>query len=219
MKHEYNPQKHHRRSIRLPDYDSAQSGTYFITICAWQREAIFGTIENGIMHLSPIGRILEKEWKRLVYSFANIRLDAVVIMPNHVHGIITILESTSSVRATHPLPTIDLYGDNLLPADTPSCPSGSPLPYDGIPVRATHPSPANLPSGNNPLPANAPSGPDGSPLHYDIGGVARTRWPDTGIIRRDHWTIQVTRHKTDLVFTGVQSHAHLAAELFRAYHS
>jgi putative transposase len=51
----FDPQKHHRRSIRLPDYDYSQSGAYFITVVTHQRACLFGEIVDGVMQLSAIG--------------------------------------------------------------------------------------------------------------------------------------------------------------------
>jgi len=52
----YDPNKHHRRSIRLPGYDYRTPGAYFITICSWQRECLFGEVINDKMQLSPYGK-------------------------------------------------------------------------------------------------------------------------------------------------------------------
>jgi hypothetical protein len=57
-------QKHHRRSIRLKGYDYTQPGGYFVTICAYQREEIFGEVVNGEMRLSSLGKIVQTEWFR-----------------------------------------------------------------------------------------------------------------------------------------------------------
>ena len=54
-------QKHHRRSIRLKGYDYTQPGGYFVTICAYQREEIFGEGVNGEMRLSSLGKIVQTE--------------------------------------------------------------------------------------------------------------------------------------------------------------
>ncbi len=86
----YNSEVHHRRSIRLPGYDYGQTGLYFITICAWQRQCIFGAIEDGEMHLNPVGEIARDEWLRTAKMRRNIDIAEFVIMPNHVHGIIAI---------------------------------------------------------------------------------------------------------------------------------
>ena len=60
----YNPDKHHRRSLRLPGYDYSQSRTYFVTICAYQRQCIFGDIVNGQMGLNQYGAIVADEWQK-----------------------------------------------------------------------------------------------------------------------------------------------------------
>jgi len=87
----FNTQQHHRRSIRLQAYDYASPGAYFVTICAHQRECIFGDVVSGEVSLSDAGRIAEQTWKRLPWFFTNIELDAFIVMPNHVHGILVIV--------------------------------------------------------------------------------------------------------------------------------
>ena len=88
----YNPQKHHRRSIRLKGYDYSQEGAYFITICCHNRQGIFGEIKNGKMHLNKYGKIAETEWRKTAVIRNNVELDEFIIMPNHVHGIIKITD-------------------------------------------------------------------------------------------------------------------------------
>jgi hypothetical protein len=58
----YNPNKHHRRSIRLKGYDYTQAGAYFITICTWQRDALLGEVINGEMQLSRYGQTVQFNW-------------------------------------------------------------------------------------------------------------------------------------------------------------
>ncbi len=84
------PPQHRRRSIRLPDYDYAQPGAYFITICTSRRRCLFGEIVDSEMRLNAIGRIVEEEWHRSGEIRREIILDAFVVMPNHIHGIINI---------------------------------------------------------------------------------------------------------------------------------
>ena len=88
----YNPDKHHRRSIRLRGYDYSQPGAYFITICTHDRDCLFGDVIDGVMDLTPYGRIVSDEWHRTEMVRSNVVLDAFVVMPNHVHGIIWIVE-------------------------------------------------------------------------------------------------------------------------------
>lgn len=86
----YNPDIHHRRSIRLKDYDYSHSGAYFVTVCAWKKECLFGEIKNGEMLLSEYGEIVMKCWDGLPDHYQNVQLDEFVIMPNHIHGIIVL---------------------------------------------------------------------------------------------------------------------------------
>ena len=89
----YNPNKHHRRSIRLKGYDYAQAGLYFITICTQDRAHLFGKIENGKMILNPYGHIAQTEWQHTAAIRDNCRLHESIIMPNHLHGIIEITKN------------------------------------------------------------------------------------------------------------------------------
>ena len=94
----YNPNIHHRRSIRLKGYDYTQAGLYFITICCHRRGnpswLPLGKIENGVMILNDAGRMVETEWMHLKSRFPNIELHEYVIMPNHFHGILEIVGAT-----------------------------------------------------------------------------------------------------------------------------
>ena len=84
----------HRRSLRLPEYEYSQVGAYFITVCATSRECLFGEVVDGEMLLNEAGRIVQAIWHRLSNRFANVELDALVVMPNHVHAVITIVDGT-----------------------------------------------------------------------------------------------------------------------------
>jgi hypothetical protein len=89
----YNPQIHHRRSIRLKNYDYASSGAYFVTIVTHQRQCLFGAIVDGAMRLNEWGAIAERCWMEIPQHYPHVILDAFVIMPNHVHGIIILNEN------------------------------------------------------------------------------------------------------------------------------
>ena len=94
---------HHRRSIRLKGYDYSSAGAYYVTIAAWQREFLFGEIVNKEMRLNKLGKIVEWEWLELPKRFSYIELGAYMVMPNHFHGIIFIVER----RGTVPVPEDD----------------------------------------------------------------------------------------------------------------
>lgn len=105
----FDPQKHHRRSIRLKRYDYSQEGAYYVTIVTWRREFLFGDIVNQEMMLSPYGEIAQKWWEEIPVHFLNVETGAFVIMPNHVHGIIYILDER---RGTVPVP--EEHGENSI---------------------------------------------------------------------------------------------------------
>ncbi|GET34162.1 hypothetical protein PbJCM13498_30250 [Prolixibacter bellariivorans] len=86
----YDPKIHHRRSIRLKNYDYAGKGLYFITLCTAQRKNLFGEIINGELFLNPLGEIAKEEWAKTPEIRNNTSLGAFIIMPNHMHGIISI---------------------------------------------------------------------------------------------------------------------------------
>jgi REP element-mobilizing transposase RayT len=81
-----------RRSVRLEGYDYTQAGMYFITICCQNMECLFGNVTNGVMILNPAGEMIESYWLNLIEDYSNIKLYEYVVMPNHFHGIIDIVE-------------------------------------------------------------------------------------------------------------------------------
>jgi REP element-mobilizing transposase RayT len=86
----FDPQKHHRRSIRLKGYDYASEGAYYVTIITQNRECLFGEIIDGEIHLTKYGEIVEKGWIEISIHFPNVETGTFIVMPNHVHGIILI---------------------------------------------------------------------------------------------------------------------------------
>jgi putative transposase len=86
----FDPQRYHRRSIRLKEYDYAQPGAYFITIVTQGRKFLFGEIANQEMRSNDYGRVADEGWHAIPEHFRNVELGAYVIMPNHVHGIVLI---------------------------------------------------------------------------------------------------------------------------------
>lgn len=103
----YNPDIHHRRSVRLRGYDYSGTGAYFVTLCAHERECLFGELADGIMRLNPAGEIVRALWNGLPDRFPNLTTDLSVIMPNHFHGIIMI----NAVGAPLAAPAFNLTGN------------------------------------------------------------------------------------------------------------
>ena len=87
----YDPPRHHRRSIRLPAYDYARAAAYFVTLVAHTRESLFGQVIDSEMRLSVLGLVVAEEWRRTAEIRREVELDAFVVMPNHVHGIVIIV--------------------------------------------------------------------------------------------------------------------------------
>lgn len=83
----YNPEKHHRRSIRLSGYDCSRLGYYFVTICCHQRQYLFGEIVDCVMQLDRYGEIIAETYRWLSRRYPYLILDEWIIMPNRVHGI------------------------------------------------------------------------------------------------------------------------------------
>ena len=98
----YDPQKHHRKSIRLPGYDYSQAGAYYVTIVTYHRDCLFGEIVNKEMILNDFGKIADACWRAIPEHFPLVELGSHIIMTNHAHGIIVIRndELTSNAGAT-----------------------------------------------------------------------------------------------------------------------
>ena len=88
----FNLERHHRRSIRLKGYDYSQPGAYFVTIGTQDRACLFGDVVDGEMRLNDAGRLVVAEWERIPERFPHIALDAFIVMPNHIHGILVITQ-------------------------------------------------------------------------------------------------------------------------------
>jgi hypothetical protein len=91
----YNPDIHHRRSIRLKAYDCSQAGAYFVTICLQGAECSLGEVVGEQILLNDIGRMIEQWWIKLPAKYATVKVDEFVIMPNHFHGLIVIRDDAA----------------------------------------------------------------------------------------------------------------------------
>ena len=95
MNHSYDPKIHHRRSIRLPDYDYSQPGFYFITLCTQNRLHLFGEISDDIMLLNDAGKMVHRIWNEIPIHYKPFAIHDFVVMPNHIHGILEITTNTT----------------------------------------------------------------------------------------------------------------------------
>jgi REP element-mobilizing transposase RayT len=101
------PEGHHRRSVRLRGYDYAQPGAYFVTICTHCHVCIFGDVVNGEMIVNECGQRVTEEWLYTGLLRPDVVVDAFVVMPNHLHGIVIILERDQRGRGVLHTPYVD----------------------------------------------------------------------------------------------------------------
>ena len=95
----FDAQKHHRHSIRLPNYDYTQPGGYFITIVTYHRDLLFGEVANEQMMLNDFGKTADECWRIILEHFPNVELGAYVVMSNHIHGIIVIKDNITTTNS------------------------------------------------------------------------------------------------------------------------
>jgi putative transposase len=97
-----------RRAGRLAGWDYAGDGTYFVTVCTHEREALFGETVDGMVVMNPFGEAVNACWMALPSHFPHVDTDAFVVMPNHVHGILMfhrdMMSISRGVGARHALP-------------------------------------------------------------------------------------------------------------------
>jgi len=110
-----------RRSIRLPGYDYGQSGGYFVTIVAQGRSPHFGEVIHGELRLNDAGQMIQTQWQTISERFAGVELGEFVVMPNHFHALLFIVQSeensvgaalvaAQSGAGTRPAPTKTTLG-------------------------------------------------------------------------------------------------------------
>ncbi|MDQ7009898.1 MAG: hypothetical protein Q9M94_06405 [Candidatus Gracilibacteria bacterium] len=101
----HNPNQTPRKSLRLEKYDYSKAGlhpkstsfrAYFITISTQNKLCLFGKIENNKIDLFEYGKMVEKFWLELENKFDNVKLHKFVVMPNHFHGILEIIETNKN---------------------------------------------------------------------------------------------------------------------------
>ncbi|HTG34847.1 MAG TPA: transposase [Thermoanaerobaculia bacterium] len=103
----YDPDKHHRQSIRLKGYDYSLSGAYFVTLCVQHRECLFGDVIGVILQANDAGQMVERWWRELTRKFPTVSMDEFVVMPNHLHGVLILQRSqVSQGSESSPLGTV-----------------------------------------------------------------------------------------------------------------
>ena len=113
----FDREQHHRRSIRLQGYDYSRPGAYFVTMVSHMRECLFGYVTGGRVTLNAFGEIVADEWKKSGDIRKNMEFDVFVIMPNHVHGIVHIVDRRGDRRVAPTMPDAPLTpAKHLLPS-------------------------------------------------------------------------------------------------------
>jgi putative transposase len=98
----YDPEIHHRRSIRLRGFDYRTPGLYVVTICTEHRLHLFGEVVDGEMQPSPAGEMVEQTWDEMPSAYPGVDIDAFVAMPNHVHGIVFLVPQHTDLYPMSP---------------------------------------------------------------------------------------------------------------------
>ncbi len=95
-------------SARLSYWDYSSPGLYFVTVCTKFFEPYFGKIDRGFSLLNELGQTVFQYWSEIPQHHKNIAIDEFIVMPNHIHGIIVIVETlhATSLQSTSLLPTM-----------------------------------------------------------------------------------------------------------------
>ena len=97
-----------RKSIRLQGYDYSQNGAYFITICTKDRQAILGAVVgDGVLDvprcdLSKCGKYIDSRIQKMNNIYDNVKTEKYIIMPNHIHLLISVTDKNGSSRTPTP---------------------------------------------------------------------------------------------------------------------
>ena len=89
-----------RRSSRLQGYDYRSSGAYFVTICTVEKRPLFGMVREGSVQLNELGQIADTCWKQIERVRSGVELDAYIVMPNHIHGILLFSREDAATKAS-----------------------------------------------------------------------------------------------------------------------
>ena len=104
----YNSEIHHRRSVRVKGYDYSQDEAYFVTVCAYNKQCLFGNIAGRKMELNGAGEMVDCWWRRLSEKFPETVLDKYEIMPNHFHVII-VVRSVGAIPCNRPISVVPVF--------------------------------------------------------------------------------------------------------------
>jgi putative transposase len=109
-----NPIPYNRRSVRLVGYDYSSPGAYFVTVVTHKHLCKFGRIISGKMEINALGKIIQDCWVKLPDHFPDIEIEPFVVMPNHIHGIISIYEKDCSRGTIYRAPTPEKFAQPVV---------------------------------------------------------------------------------------------------------
>lgn len=108
----FDAQQHNRRSLRVPGFGYSAPGAYFVTICTYGRGALFGEVAGEEMVLGEFGEIAREQWFQtaILRSYVRMAKEDFVVMPNHIHGVIEIVENDTVWARYHRAHTVERFG-------------------------------------------------------------------------------------------------------------
>ncbi len=89
-----------RRSVRLSGYDYSSAGAYFVSFVVQGRLCLFGEVVDGEMCLNGAGKMVRRVWEGMPERFPYIVMDAYVVMPNHMHGVVFLSQTAAAADAS-----------------------------------------------------------------------------------------------------------------------
>ena len=92
---------HPNRKYPRANFLDYSGGCYFVTICIKNKRHLFGEIENGVMHFSPIGEYADKCILEIPTHYSEAEVLIHTVMPNHVHAIIRLVGSRHAATASN----------------------------------------------------------------------------------------------------------------------
>lgn len=111
---------HHRRSIRLKDYDYSHAGAYFVTICTRERVCLFGQVVDGTMRVNEYGEDIVWWWDDIPRHCPAVEIDGFVVMPNHIHGLIVMTDEPVGAGLTRPESNAPPHAGHTTPGEVTS---------------------------------------------------------------------------------------------------
>jgi len=99
-----------RKGLRLKNYDYSQNGMYFVTICTHEKKCFFGKIVDNEMRLNVVGEIAQRYWLKIPKYYTGVKIHEFIIMPNHMHGIIELVDAVVTEQCSVTTMTSKNYG-------------------------------------------------------------------------------------------------------------